>query len=111
MKRLIAVCLIALPFGAAAEATLQSIQDCERVKNDLAYNQCLASFGPQARSRPAVVGPGENPELATPANPRRYGGHAGRRGRHVSRGRHKASFAVASRGHKAKRGRSGRRHR
>ena len=48
MKYLIALLLLTWPLAVAAQP--RSIADCERVKGDLAYNQCLASFGPPARS-------------------------------------------------------------
>lgn len=35
---------------AAAQGTPRSMAECERLKNDLAYNQCLAMFGPPARN-------------------------------------------------------------
>ncbi|AWN42492.1 hypothetical protein [Methylobacterium durans] len=34
----------------AAQETPRSIGDCERLKNDLAYNQCLSIFGPAAKN-------------------------------------------------------------
>ncbi|MRI55182.1 hypothetical protein D8770_14600 [Methylobacterium sp. DB1607] len=36
--------------SAAAQGTPRSMAECERLKNDLAYNQCLAMFGPPARN-------------------------------------------------------------
>ena len=52
--RLLAVALmLAAPFAAqraAAQGTPRSMAECERLKNDLAYNQCLAMFGPPARN-------------------------------------------------------------
>jgi hypothetical protein len=56
-----------------------SIEDCEKIQQADAYNNCLAQFGPmrgQRASRPAG---------------KRYGGHASRRGGH---GRVRASFKV-----------------
>lgn len=35
---------------AAAQGAPRSMAECERLKNDLAYNQCLAMFGPPARN-------------------------------------------------------------
>ena len=43
-----AVLLASLP--ALAQGTPRSIGECERLKNDLAYNQCLAMFGPAAKN-------------------------------------------------------------
>lgn len=45
--------MLAAPFAArtvAAQGTPRSMAECERLKNDLAYNQCLAMFGPPARN-------------------------------------------------------------
>ncbi len=44
---------LALLLTTAALAAPRSIADCESIKSDLAYNQCLASFGPAAGGRPA----------------------------------------------------------
>lgn len=38
------------PVPALAQGTPRSIGECERLKNDLAYNQCLAMFGPAAQN-------------------------------------------------------------
>lgn len=97
MRYWVALCLLMSPLAAAAQGAApapKSIQDCERIKVDLAYNQCLASFGPAAHTRPGVVAPGQDPEVATPANPRRFGRLAKRKGRVAARGRQKAAFAV-----------------
>lgn len=90
--------LIAWPLAASAETLTgaRSIQDCERIKVDLVYNQCLAKFGPAANIRPGVVAPGQDPEVATPANPRRFGRLAKRKGGAISRERKKAALAVRS---------------
>ncbi|ACK82749.1 MULTISPECIES: hypothetical protein [Methylorubrum] len=45
--------MLAAPMAAetaAAQGTPRSMAECERLKNDLAYNQCLAMFGPPARN-------------------------------------------------------------
>lgn len=47
---LTAGCLLALAVPAAAQGAPRSMAECERLKNDLAYNQCLAMFGPPARN-------------------------------------------------------------
>lgn len=111
MRYVFAFCLVVLPLAASAQTGPKSIQDCEGIKSDLAYNQCLANFGPAAHSRPGVVAPGQDPEVATPANPRRVSRHASRRGRHAFRGRKRASFSVGSSRRHGRRGRSGRRRR
>lgn len=82
--------------AAQAQGTPRSMSDCERLKNDLAYNQCLAMFGPAARNVAGTATPGapaspvaaaatvaipqaEEPELTT--RPGRRGGYRARRGR------------------------------
>ncbi len=55
---LAALILLALPVAASAQPA-RSIADCERIKNDLAYNQCLASFGPPAQAGAARSKGGE----------------------------------------------------
>src|SRR5690242_7410765 len=82
MKYLVALLLLAWPLAAAAEP--QSIADCEKIKGDLAYNQCLASFGPPARSGAAHSSAGEID--AHDQEPEPQHGAAPRRGR-VSYGR------------------------
>ncbi len=101
--------LSALP--ALAQGSPRSIGECERLKNDLAYNQCLAMFGPPAKSVAGGDGSGappvqdfapgaaaaagipspEEPDLAEPGSRRR-------RGRFSYRHRQSASFAVATAG-------------
>ncbi|MFD0935151.1 hypothetical protein ACFQ12_08135, partial [Methylobacterium trifolii] len=61
---LLGACLPAL-----AQGSPRSVNECERLKNDLAYNQCLAMFGPAAKN---VAGGfasegGSPPAAATPA--------------------------------------------
>ena len=43
--------LLAFPLAAAAQPAPKSIADCEKIKGDLAYNQCLANFGPKMGER------------------------------------------------------------
>ena len=78
---LAALLLCALPAAAAAQPA-RSIADCERIKNDLAYNQCLASFGPRVGARAPRMQAGEDPEASVA---RAQGGSRqtmrGRRGR------------------------------
>ena len=104
--------LFVLAGPALAQGTPRSIGECERLKNDLAYNQCLAMFGPAAKniaggdggasapapsySEEAIAAAGipsaDEPELAEPTQ-------RGRRGRYGRRGgRQSMSFAVATAG-------------
>jgi hypothetical protein len=60
----LAGCLLALAVPAAAQGTPRSMAECERLKNDLAYNQCLAMFGPPARN----VGGGDGATASASSN-------------------------------------------
>lgn len=93
MKYLVLAVLLAFPAAAAAQAPPKSIAECERIKGDLAYNQCLSMFGPKVgerRSRGvASADDGDEPAVTR-----------GRRGRHgYSRrgGRQRAVFEVGRR--------------
>ena len=69
------------------------MSDCERIKSDLAYNQCLASFGPKRGERGAggaTVGEDEDGPAATRSQ---RGGRSARRARG---GRQAAAFDVMS---------------
>ena len=48
-SRLAPVLLALALVPASALAAPRSIGDCESLKNDLAFNQCLAMFGPEAK--------------------------------------------------------------
>ncbi|WP_457104061.1 hypothetical protein [Methylobacterium sp. P5_C11] len=50
LKPLAALVVLLAPLPALAQGTPRSIGECERLKNDLAYNQCLAMFGPAAKN-------------------------------------------------------------
>jgi hypothetical protein len=89
--RYLFACLFAIcPFAAAAQSPPASMADCERIRSDLAYNQCLASFGPKRGERPAREETADDEE---PAAAQR----SGRRGRTAGRGgRQAAAFDVVS---------------
>ena len=55
MRFLLTCALLLAPLGAAAQAPRApaSQADCEKLRDDLAYNQCLASFGPRRGERSA----------------------------------------------------------
>ena len=106
---LTAGCLLALVVPAAAQGTPRSMAECERLKNDLAYNQCLAMFGPPARNvgggdgAGASAAPGPVASTATipgiPAveEPEVQEGRRSRRGRYSRRnGRMTAAFTVGT---------------
>lgn len=87
--------LLAATAGAAAQGAPKSIDDCERIKVDLAYNQCLAAFGPRMGERAARIAtpPDEGEDAATSTAP-------ARRGVVVQRGkggRKSASFTIGPR--------------
>lgn len=102
-----------LPGPASAQGAPRSMAECERLKNDLAYNQCLAMFGPAARNVGGGDGGGgsASSSVATalaavpPVNtdslpmaddpaPEARKGQRGRRGRYTRHGRQSASFTV-----------------
>ncbi|MGU3538368.1 hypothetical protein [Methylobacterium sp. A54F] len=105
--------LVLAPAAAAAEAAPRSMAECERLKNDLAYNQCLAMFGPAAKN---IAGGGaDGAPMAAPAAAATTANAAtsipeaedlvpelgrSRRGRHRygRRGRQSASFTVGGEG-------------
>ena len=86
MKYLISSLLVLCPLAAFAQSPggAKSVADCEGIKNDLVYNQCLASFGPKHGER--RVGGGDGGD----------GDGAPRRGRSARGGRQAATFDVMS---------------
>jgi hypothetical protein len=92
-KHLLAALLLLAPLSAAAQSP-GSIGDCEKIKNDMAYNQCLASFGPKVGQRAPRVGIGQDPETSVSESPSR-GRTQVVRGR---RGRQTATFTVVTGG-------------
>ena len=104
MRHVLALILLLGPLAGAAlaQGAPRSVGDCERIKGDLAYNQCLSLFGPAAKGVAAAAAavsaaiprlPQAIAEAVEPA-PR------GRRGwnRRLRSGRQSASFAVISGG-------------
>ncbi|WP_342151333.1 hypothetical protein [Methylorubrum sp. SB2] len=102
-------CLLALAAPAAAQGTPRNMAECERLKNDLAYNQCLAMFGPPARN----VGGGDGsatvsapmpvastatiPGIPAVEEPELQEGRRARRSRYSRRnGRMSATFTVGT---------------
>ena len=94
LPRLAAFTVLLAPLPALAQGTPRSIIECERLKNDLAYNQCLAMFGPAAKNVaggyasadpaavPAFAAPlAQGEDVAEPAPSGRRGHYRGRRGR------------------------------
>jgi hypothetical protein len=66
MKHLLICLSLLCPFAAMAQPS--SMADCERIKNDLAYNECLASFGPKRGEQPvrAAADEDEGPTARAP---------------------------------------------
>jgi hypothetical protein len=56
----------ALLAGASAQAAPKNIDDCEKIKEPMAYNECLASFGPAV----GHVGSGQSYGPASEGEPR-----------------------------------------
>lgn len=98
------------PVLAGAQGGPRSVSECERLKNDLAYNQCLSMFGPAAKN---VAAGGEGAAVSTgtavappPAmaaipsvnepEPEVRRGRRSRRGSYGRSGRRSASFTVGS---------------
>lgn len=104
-----------LASAACAQGTPRSVGECERLKNDLAYNQCLAMFGPAAKNVAGGDGSGGggSPVIVPPPTPSAIAGmpaleepvidespRRGRRGRYTrSGGRQSASFDVGGSSH------------
>lgn len=94
--------LVVLAAGPVlAQGTPRSVGECERLKNDLAYNQCLAMFGPAARNVAGGFAAADTASSATQAaipqaeEPRAEAGRGRRyRGRH---GRQRAVFTSGGR--------------
>lgn len=112
---LLGLAALGLSGAARAQGAPRSMAECERLKNDLAYNQCLAMFGPAAKNvgggdggaaassasasvatALAAIPPGLMATLPQADEPAPQAGR-GRRGRRYSRrsgGRQSASFTV-----------------
>jgi hypothetical protein len=98
MKLLICLLFLFAPAMALAQerpSGARSIADCETIKNDMAYNNCLASFGPKRGERPAGM-------AAASEGGGRVQRASRRGGRSARRGRVSASFEV--RGSRARAG-------
>jgi hypothetical protein len=90
MKYLAFLALVALPAAALAQPAPKSIADCERVKGDLAYNQCLSMFGPKVGERRSRgVAPADDEDEPVVTRGRRGRSSYARRG-----GRQRAVFEV-----------------
>ncbi len=115
LSLLLGLAALGLSGAARAQGAPRSMAECERLKNDLAYNQCLAMFGPAAKNvgggdggaaaaasasasvatALAAIPPGLMATLPQADAPAPEAGR-GRRGRRYGRrgGRQSASFTV-----------------
>lgn len=93
----------ASPRTKAPQANPKSIDDCERFKEALSYNACLASFGPMRRGGGAMVSPevsSDGDSKASEGETKSAGSRYSRRDRRYSRsyrrhsGRTSATFSV-----------------
>jgi hypothetical protein len=93
MRLSLAFVLLLTPLAAAAQSAgaPKSISDCERIKGDLAYNQCLASFGPKHGER-ATRSSGDADETVDQLS------FTGRSARRTAGGRQSATFDIMSEG-------------
>ncbi len=81
MRILVAAALLLLPAIASAQAQPKKIEDCEAISAPLAYNACLAQFGPARRpGGPAVT------EVPPDADKKKFFRRGGKRGK-IARGR------------------------
>ncbi|GGC93657.1 hypothetical protein [Chelatococcus reniformis] len=55
MKAALVLALLVVPAAAWAQAPLRTIDDCERFEEPLAYNACLAKFGPERGAGPQTT--------------------------------------------------------
>ncbi len=106
-----AILLALFPFAAFAQTAPQSVSDCERIQNALAYNECLASFGPRVGERRPRIAAGGGEYQGRATRRRGRGGRAMVRGRggrqsavfEIRRGRGETQKARPSRGKAARR--------
>lgn len=66
MRIVLAVVLAVSPAVAVAQGKPRTLEDCEKIDAPLAYNACLASFGPKRgeRAAPASMPPADEGETA-----------------------------------------------
>jgi hypothetical protein len=82
MKYLALFTLLLFPAAALAQPVPKSIADCEKIKGDLAYNQCLSMFGPRVGERRARgVAPADDDEPVVTRGRRGRSSYARRGGR------------------------------
>ena len=95
MKHLLTCLLLLCPLAATAQSpeAPRSVSDCERIKSDLAYNQCLASFGPKRGERTVGGAAGDEGDDRRAV---RRSGRGGRSARRSRGGRQAAAFDVVS---------------
>ena len=103
MKPLICLLFLLAPTLALAQEQARSISDCEKIKADLAYNNCLASFGPKmgerrSRAAAAPADADEEPAVRQSSRRGRVSASFSVRGGEVRQSRTRPSRAYRSRG-------------
>ncbi len=81
MKFLHKIVALGLLAATGAQAAPKNIDDCEKIKEPMAYNECLASFGPAAGSHGGGA-------YLPPAGARHSEPHVGAAGGVIRRGAH-----------------------
>lgn len=81
-----AIIMMAVPLTAGAQPRApRSIDDCEKIEEAMAYNACLASFGPSPGEKPARGSVEQAEEAASAGRPATRRG-VGRTGRPIPQG-------------------------
>jgi hypothetical protein len=93
MKYMVLFSFLLVPAAVLAQPAPKSIGDCEKIKGDLAYNQCLATFGPKVGERRSRGG-GGMAEASDDDEPVVRSGRRGRYGYSRRGGRQRAVFQV-----------------
>ena len=99
--RKVATIVTLLSWAPGAQAGPRTLDDCEKIQDPMAYNACLASFGPTPKGHdgggqtyPGVASEGEHKGQVRAA-PRPRGAHVTR---HGPRGRMHMEFTPGGRG-------------
>lgn len=95
MVRSLIFAAVFLGLGCAV-AQARSIEDCNKITNDLKFNECLASFGPSAKTVRTLTAPppGAKAEARSPKSRKAAPGLSVKRGKD---GRIEATFKIRPR--------------
>jgi|GEM_PF-492893 hypothetical protein len=77
MKTLRGIAVLGLLAATSARAAPKNIDDCEKIKEPMAYNECLASFGPAVGHVGGHVGAAQSQAPAGEGEPRAEGKRRG----------------------------------